>query len=587
MRTMHAPSATTVSIAEVLHLLDNSFADVSAAAETRGFALWVGSGISLGRAPSVGSILERALEHLRRNIDATDANCRFRRALEEALALTDLLPAERLAIRLDRPVDSWPEKGEIIRRLWDGYASVLDIRVDGEEDDYMLWNAVDVRATFGTLDDPDCEHLCIAILVMEGAIADIASANWDGLIEKAVERLSGGEPLLQVVVDPDHLRDPARRGRLIKFHGCAIYATHDPNTYRALLTATRPQITNWPYNPRLASLRTVLRGVATNSRTLMVGLSLQDTDLQALFAAARTENPWHWPPAPDPPGHVFCADRIGTHQINMLRVVYDAAYGPNRAAIEASALIRAYAKPVLLGLVLHLLCAKLSSLAMRACGGPLAGASADIGAGLRRLRDYIAALADGDRLTFLNRFIELWSRGMALFRRGDLPAVGSQNYEVISPLSAPEMVADPNIDQSGLPELAIGLGLLGRGEAQGKWTLSGPSGLDIDRGTFQATGTWASAKTAQIFFVSSPTAVIELINRGALKNDHDIIFHSDDAWQRMLDLEYGSGSRRTPTGTFHRRIGRLQARHVSIRKLLGDAHDIASLSQRFEEEMTL
>jgi hypothetical protein len=249
MRTMHAPSAATVSISEVLDLLDNSFADVSAAVERRGFALWVGSGISLGRAPSVGSMLERALEHLRRNIDATDANCRFRRTLEEALAMSDLSPAEKLAIRLDRPVDSWPEKDKIIRSLWDAYASVLDIRVDGEEDDYMLWNAVDVRATFGTLDDPDCEHLCIAILVMEGAIADIASANWDGLIEKAVERLSGGEPLLQVVVDPDHLRDPARRGRLIKFHGCAIYATHDPNVYRALLTATRPQITNWPYKP--------------------------------------------------------------------------------------------------------------------------------------------------------------------------------------------------------------------------------------------------------------------------------------------------------------------------------------------------
>lgn len=588
MRTMHGPSAATVSITEVLHLLDNSFADVSAAAETRGFALWVGSGISLGRAPSVGRMLDRALEHLRRNIDATDANCRFRRALEEALEMSDLLPAERLAIRLDRPVDSWPEKDKIIRCLWDRYASVLDIRVDAEQDDYMLWNGVDVRATFGTLDDPDCEHLCIAILVMEGAIAEIVSANWDGLIEKAVERLSGGKPLLQVVVDPDHLRDPAgRRSRLIKFHGCAVYASQEPNVYRAFLTATRPQITFWPHNPRFAVLRTMLRGVATNSRTLMVGLSLQDTNLQDLFAAARADNPWPWPPAPPPQGHVFCANEIGFHQTNMLRVVYDAAYGPNRAAIEASALIRAYAKPALLGFVLHLLCAKLSSLASRACRGPLVGASAEIAGGLRWLRDHVASMADGDRLTFLNRFIELWSRGLALFRRGDLPSAGSQNYEVITPWSASEMAADPNIDHSGLPELAIGLGLLGRGEAQGKWTLSLPSRLDIDLGTFQATGMWASAKTVQIFFVRSAAAAIELINRGALKNDNDIIFHCDDAWQKLLELEDGSGSRRTPTGTSRRRTGRRRARHVSIRKLLGDAHDIASLSQRFEEEMTL
>jgi hypothetical protein len=439
---MHASSAATISVAEVLELLDNSFAEVSAAAERRGFALWVGSGISLGRAPSVGSMIERALEHLRRNIDATDANCRFRRALEDALAMSNLLPAKRLATFLDHPVDRWPHKDELIRSLWDAYASVLDIRVDGEQDDFMLWNAVDVRTMFGTLDDPDSEHLCIAILVMEGAIADIASANWDGLIERAVKRLSGGMSPLQVVIDPDHLRDPARRSRLIKFHGCAIYASDDPASYRHFLTATRPQITDWPHNPRLAPLRTVLLGVATNSRTLMIGLSLQDTNLQDLFAAARRENAWPWPPAPAPQGHVFCADSIGNHQSNMLRVVYGNAYGPNRAAIEASALIRAYAKPMLLGLVLHLLCAKLSSLATQGCGAPLADASADIGAGLRRLRDRVAALAEPDRLALLNRFIELWSRGMAIFRSGCLPPGGSRTYEVITPFSEAEMAAD-------------------------------------------------------------------------------------------------------------------------------------------------
>ena len=222
-------------------------------------------------------MLERALEHLRQNIEPGIAGCRFKRALDEALGMSNLSGAERAAIPLGDPVDSWPQKGSLIHSLWDFYASVLDIRVEGKADDYMLWNAVDVRTMFGTLADPDCEHLCIAILVMEGAIADIAWANWDGLIERAVERLSGGGRLLQVVVDPDHLRDPAGRTRLIKFHGCAIYARDDPGTYRHFLTATRPQITDWPHNARLDALRTVLRSVATNSRTLMIGLSLQDT----------------------------------------------------------------------------------------------------------------------------------------------------------------------------------------------------------------------------------------------------------------------------------------------------------------------
>ena len=368
MMTMHGPSAATIRVNQVLDLLDSEFAEVAAAAGRRGFALWIGSGISLGRAPSVGMMLERALEHLRQNIEPGNPGCRFKRALDEALGMSNLSGAERAAIPLGDPVDSWPQKGSLIHSLWDLYASVLDIRVEGKADDYMLWNAVDVRTMFGTLADPDCEHLCIAILVMEGAIADIASANWDGLIERAVERLSGGGRLLQVVVDPDHLRDPAGRTRLIKFHGCAIYARDDPGTYRHFLTATRPQITDWPHNARLDALRTVLRSVATNSRTLMIGLSLQDTNLQDLFAAARRENAWPWPPAPPPQGHVFCADAIGTHQSNMLRVVYGAAYGRNRAAIEEGALIRVYSKQILLGLVLHILCAKLSSLATQGCG---------------------------------------------------------------------------------------------------------------------------------------------------------------------------------------------------------------------------
>ena len=45
-----------------------------------------------------------------------------------------------------------------------------------------------------TTDPPAAEHLCIAILILEGAVQAIASANWDGFIEAAVERLSNGVP---------------------------------------------------------------------------------------------------------------------------------------------------------------------------------------------------------------------------------------------------------------------------------------------------------------------------------------------------------------------------------------------------------
>jgi len=268
----------------------------------------------------------------------------------------------------------------------------------------------------------------------------------------------------------------------------------------------------------------------------------------------------------------------------MLRVVYGGAYGPHRTAIERSALIRSYAKQVLLGLVLHVLCSKLSCLATRARGALLAAASAEIGTGLRRLRDSIAALAEPDHTAFVNRFIELWSRGLTIFRSGRLPPAGSQTYEAITRLSELEMAAEPNIGGSGLPELAAALGLLGMGEAEGKWTLLLPRSSDIDQGIFQATGT-VSAKTTQIFFVNSVSAALELIKQGALTNTTNLVFHSDDAWQQMMDR--GSASRRSPMGGPLSGRRRPDACHVSMRKLITEARDIASLRQRFEEEMTL
>lgn len=577
------PTAATITVRQVLDLLDNEFALVAATVARRGFAFWVGSGISLGRAPSVGAMLERALEHLRRKIEPGNPGCRYRHALDEAIRLSDLSDAERAAIPFGEPFDAWPQKSALIRSLWDCYASVLDIRVEGKADDYMLWKAVDVRAAFAMLNNPDCEHLSIAILIMEGAIADVASANWDGLIELAVERLSGGRRLLQVVVDPAHLRDPPARARLIKFHGCAIHACDDPATYRAFLTATRPQVTNWPHNSKLDALRTVLRGVATNSRTLMIGLSLQDTNLQDLFAVARRENAWPWPPAPPPQAHVFCEDRIGIHQSNMLRTVYEGAYGRFRTDIEASALIRAYAQQVLIGLVLYVLCAKLSALAIQGSGARFAGAAADIHSGLRRLRNLAADLAEPERRAFLNTFIDMWSRGMTMFRTGFLPPAGSQLYEAITNLSENEMATEPNLAGSGLPELALALSLLGRGEEEGKWSLSLPAAT-IDGGIFEATGT-VSMKSAQIYFVSGVTAALELIKQGALTNSADTVFHSDDAWQQMV--ESGAYGRRSPRGGPYSARRRSEAHHVSMRRLIREALDIVTMSQRFQEEMAL
>src|SRR6516164_6074334 len=156
----------------------------------------------------------------------------------------------------------------------------------------MLWEAV-VRNAFSDPAPSACEHLSIAILILEGAIQEIASANWDGFIEAAIEQLAGSiAGNLQVVVDPAQLRDAPGKARLLKFHGCTIHATDDPATYRNCLIASKSQILNWPEEQATAAMRAEVISAATNLKTMMVGLSLQDVNLQSVFVRARQANPW-------------------------------------------------------------------------------------------------------------------------------------------------------------------------------------------------------------------------------------------------------------------------------------------------------
>ena len=79
-----------------------------------------------------------------------------------------------------------------------------------------MWEAVDAAETYGNPDlVPDAEHLCIAILMMEGVIRSAPTTNWDGLVEAAMSRLTGNATNhLRVVVLPNDLRDPDARPEL-------------------------------------------------------------------------------------------------------------------------------------------------------------------------------------------------------------------------------------------------------------------------------------------------------------------------------------------------------------------------------------
>ncbi|OWK18987.1 hypothetical protein AJ88_46870 [Mesorhizobium amorphae CCBAU 01583] len=191
---------------------------------------------------------------------------------------------------------AWPDQAAIVARLTNNYARLLDVTVAGKADDYLLWDGVGVPATFANpAIKPDVEHLCMGVLVLEGSASSIATANWDGLVEKAVAELTGGVPKLVVCVRAEDLRQPELAGQIIKFHGCAVLAVADEGTYRPFLVGRYSQINRWAAAPENQAVINRLLDIAVSKPTIMMGLSAQDSNIQAFFAKAESVMRWPWP----------------------------------------------------------------------------------------------------------------------------------------------------------------------------------------------------------------------------------------------------------------------------------------------------
>lgn len=581
-----APSATAVTVKQVLGRLDGDFASTAKAVENGEFALWVGSGISR-KAPSLGGLISAAMEYLRARATDPATEADYMPALDEALQLAG---TDRAAIGADlrSAFTTWGARNAIVDALWNGYSRVLDIRVGGEPSDFLLWTAIDIRRQFENPAPPAAAHLCIALLVLEGAIKTIASANWDGFIEAAVHRLGGGIPgILQVVVDPGQLRDPPGQAKLLKFHGCIIHAEQDEKRYRRFLTGSHTQITMWPNNPDFAAMKNEVLGIATNRKTMVLGLSIQDMNLQGVFAAATGINRWPWPCTPDAPGHVFCEDQITQGQRDVLRLVYGDDYNGNVAAINEASHMRAWGEQVLIALVLKMIADKLSCLMEFALGA--AGRTAllvPLTDSLNALRDRMADgaiidAADESRTPAVNRGIAIWSRAAAVFRGGQLqhdPAA----YEPISATSTGLLATDQNARTSRLGHLTVMLALLEHGRSTGQWSLTSPASDDLSAGVASLEANRNGAPVRPVFLVKSASEAIRLELEGAYANDNTLVIHSDDTWHRTM----ASRSSRTPSSA-PGRTGSLGPSHVSVDSLLRASGEIDELRASFAAEVLL
>ena len=585
------PCANTISVREVIAKLDTDFSAMTKAVQEGEFALWVGSGISR-KAPNLGDLIESAFEFVRERATETATSAEYLPALEEMLNLAELDIVD-FNSQIDLPFNTWPENNIIIDKLWNNYSRVLDVRIPGEPADFILWNAIDIRSAFSNPPPPAAEHLCIAVLVLEGAIKDIASANWDGFIEDAVKKLSGDVPgILQVVVDPDQLRSPPGRARLLKFHGCIDHATQEPAVFRSRLIGSRTQVMGWPEAASLRAMCNELVGLATTRKTLVMGLSIQDNNLQTLFARAKDAYAWPWPCDPAAPAYSFCEDSIRQGQRDVLRLAYGESYDDDPIAIQNATLLRAWGEKVLIALALDLITAKfvkfmvidLTNAGKRAIATELADS-------LKALRNNIAELAvpqsgSLELTEFVTNAIMYWSRLITIFRNGSMPE-SSEIYETLTSVTPNFIVADQNAQAMNLGRLGLTLSLLNAGKQAGNWSLKAPARNQLQDGALTVRATHHHGVDRPLFIVKSVSEAISLTTKGAFAAPGAIVIHADDTWEHMIGGSSRTGYSARRVKSAPGRTGHVHETHISLGSLLERSSDKQVLERDFLRKMML
>ena len=570
-------AAFDISLRDTLELLDGPFEPFAAGVSNGLYAFWLGSGISFGRAPSLHDLVGKVIDYVRSRIDPEDPHCKFARSMQEILNLASASPEERARSKLDEAFDSWPDREAIASRLVNNYAKLLGLTVDGEELDYLLWTVIDVGATFADpAMTPDVEHLCLATLSLEGTISEMLSANWDPLVERATDMLTDGNAALSptVVARPADLQLPRNKTRLIKFHGCAVKAQADPGQYRKWLVASNDQVAAFCTQVNNQGLVTALTHIVGSKRTLMLGLSAQDANIQSIFNKAANELTWQL--GDPPPSYVFSEQDLGMDQRSLLRNVYrDQVTPANLTAVFEAARIQAYARRLLTALLLDVWSRKLQALINLAPGLLPHAERQSLCVGIVSLRNHLADAAEPS-LEFIDALIDRFGRACKLLRDGQIEHPNVR-FEPITNDVVTALAGNPALGVLGLREAAVALGLVGMGLSRNHWLVEAES-LDRESGVLAVTGKGSVATRAKVYLTASATGAALLRSEGHLvEAESPLLIQSQKLAVPMT---------RSPRGASGR-TGLPKAREVSISTLLQTYATVDDLYEAFRQELAL
>ncbi|MBL8371859.1 MAG: SIR2 family protein [Burkholderiaceae bacterium] len=570
-------AAFDISVRDTLRLLDGPFEPFASGVSNGLYAFWLGSGISFGRAPSLLDLVGRVIEYVRSRIDPADPNCKFARSMQEILNLASASPEERARSNLGEVFASWPDQHAIAGRLVNNYAKLLGLPVDGEALDYLLWTVIDVGATFADpAMTPDVEHLCLAALSLEGTVPEMLSANWDPLVERAVDTLTDGNAALSptVVARPADLQLPRNKTRLIKFHGCAAKAQADPDQYRQWLVASNDQVAAFCTQANNQGLVTALTHIVGSKRTLMLGLSAQDSNIQGIFNKAANELTWQL--GDPPPSYVFSEQELGMDQRSLLRNVYREQITPaNLKDVFEAARIQAYARRLLTALLLDVWSRKLQALIFLVPGLLPPAERQYLCTGILSLRNHLADAAEPE-LDFVDALLDRFGRACKLLRDGQI----EQPNVRFEPITNDVVAALPGnlaLGALGLREAAVALGLVGMGLSRKHWVVEAES-LDRESGVLAVTGKGSAAARTKVYLTASAAGAALLRSEGHLvEAESPLLIQSQKLAVPMT---------RSPRGASGR-TGLPKAREVSISTLLQTYATADDLYVAFRQELAL
>jgi hypothetical protein len=525
--------------------------------------IWLGSGISRDQVPDLVDLIARVLRFLRDRAASRDPDAgNHSDALLEIL--DEHLPGERRRYEGD-PITWEPKNLEALRER---YSRVLGVGVAGKPTDYLLIEGAGLPNLYGdpTL-KPGPTHELLAMLISEGVVGTLASGNWDGLVEKALKDISSTDTLLDVYVDVNDPRGAHGHAEIAKFHGCAVLTLGDSARYRDKIIATPAQISRLHGDNSYAHMRDRLRDLTTRTRSLVLGLSVQDSDLLAIFQASANRSPWPWETSH--PAYLFAEPAVLPSQRDVLEVAYGEEFGRDRSTILERSALGAYAGPLTAALLIEVLTAKLTAALWRHRSLPEA-TMPHLERGLRRVAMRIVIAYGRDEVSLAAFLLG----GYSDFLRTYLgpAAVGAQKYVPFARGTRGQIQTSFTALATGIDLLGVAVGILGLGEESGRWRVS----LNNKKQGSRILVSRNRSSTGQTLVVvrGAQEAIAAMACDDWISGSNDMV---------LLQMEVGSvTSTRSPGARIGRGRRVRSRRELSWAQLSDSVADVEDLMMRFE-----